>query len=134
MSAVEHFDADDVELDTTVTCTFTLNGRDWSCRNRDEVDARIVGAMLGNGAVRIDEFFSAILIPDDIPDFVALLNGPDFPLPSKKVRALMEFLSEQVLNRPTVRPRSSGDGPPPTKRTSAAASSSAATPRRRSAS
>jgi hypothetical protein len=134
MAAVEHFDADEVELDTTVSCTFTLNGRDWSCRNRDEVDARIAGALLGNGAVNVAELFSGLLVDDDVDDFVALLNGGDFPLPIKRTQALMEFLSEQVMNRPTVRPKSSGTGPQPTKRTSGAVSSSQGTRRARSAS
>lgn len=133
MAPPEYFDYDAVEVDDTVSCIFKMDGRDWSCRNRDLIDARIADAMLGNGGVTIGAFFSEILIPEDVEDFLALVNSDDFPMPVKKVQALMEFLSEKIMNRPTVRPVSSGRGSPNTRAISEEVSSSRVTPRRRSA-
>lgn len=134
LMAAPFFDADAVEVDDSISCQFKLNGHTWSCRNRDEVDARIAGAILENGSLNVGQFFSQILIPEDRADFMALLNGDDFPLPLKRTQELMEFLTEQVMNRPTVPPDSSGPGRPPTPVTSEGRSSSRDTPRRRSAS
>jgi hypothetical protein len=131
-----HFDADAVECDDEVTVTFRLNGREWSCRNRDVIDARIAAALIGNVAmsISISDLFAGILVPEDVEEFTALLASPEFPLPLRKTRGLLEFLTAQILNRPTVRPSSSGDGPRSTEATSGGGSPSAGTRRRRSAS
>lgn len=133
MAAVDHFDADDVEVPEAVSCTFTLNGRSWSCKSRDEIDARILD-QIAMGRVQVGEFFTGVLVEADVTDFAALTADRQFPMPTGRVVKLMEFLSEQILNRPTVRPSLSQSGPKPTKRTSGAGSSSAGTQRRRSAS
>lgn len=127
------FDADAVEVDDSISCQFKLNGHTWSCRNRDEIDARIAGAILENGALNVGQFFSQILIAEDRDDFAALLDSDDFPLPLKRTQELMEFLTEQLMNRPTVPPGSSGLGRPTTPATSEELSSSRGIPRRRSA-
>jgi hypothetical protein len=131
--SVENFDADAVEVDESISCTFKLNDRTWSCRNRDEIDARIAGAILSNGALNVGEFFAQLLIPEEADEFMTLLKSDDFPLPLKRVQVLMEFLTEQVMNRPTVPPDSSGPGRLNTPATYEGRSSSRGTPRRRSA-
>lgn len=133
MDDTDFYDADAVEIDDTISCKFKLNGYEWSCRNRDQVDLRIIGTVLDNGLVNVEDFFSKILIPEDREDFVALLRSDDFPLEMKKTQGLMEFLTEKILNRPTVRPAPSGRGSRPTSHTSEEVSSSRVTPRRRSA-
>lgn len=133
MAPVDHFDVDDVEVEEAVSCTFTLNGRLWSCKSRDEIDARVLD-QIGTGGMQVGPFFTGILVDADVVDFAALVADRNFPMPLGKMVRLMEFLSEQVLNRPTVRPSLSQSGPKPTKRTSGGVSSSPATQRRRSAS
>lgn len=134
MAEPAYFDADAVEVSDEVSCTFKLNGREWSCRDRDRIDARIVGAVLGNGTMNVLQFFTEVLIPEDSEAFAEKLNAPDFPLPLARTQRLMEFLVEQILNRPTVPLGSSGGGRQTTRATSGESSSSRATRRQRSAS
>lgn len=133
MGEVENFDVDAVEPEKVIQCTFTLNGRKWRCRSRDEIDGRKVDAIIG-GRLTDFEFFKTVLVEEDVEDFAALLASPDIPLPLAKTTVLVEFLVKEVLNRPTERPVSSEAGPRNTRRTSEESSSSAATRRQRSAS
>lgn len=134
MSEVENFDFDAAadEIEKVVQCTFTLKGRTWRCRSRDEIDAQKVNAIVG-GRLTDFEFFQAVLVEEDVQDFAALLASADTPLPFGATTRLVEFMVAEVLNRPTERPASSESGPRKTKRTSGGVSSSAATQQQRSA-
>lgn len=133
MSAVENFDADAVEVSDEVSCTFTLNGEQWSCRNRDQVSAVMVNSAF-SGALTDLQFIQAVLVPEDRERFAVNLPREDFPFGVKQQQMLTQFLIEQILNRPTVPLGSSGPGRQSTKATSAGSSSSRATRRARSAS
>lgn len=126
------FDAAAEAIEKIVQCTFTLKGRTWRCRSRDEIDAQKIDAIIG-GRLTDFEFFQTVLVDEDVADFAALLTS-GVPLPLGATTRLVEFLVKEVLNRPTERPASSQDGPLNTKRMSEESSSSADTRRQRSAS
>ncbi|HEX3539658.1 MAG TPA: hypothetical protein VHT75_04365 [Acidimicrobiales bacterium] len=129
-------DLDDVEIPAgpeEPSVTFRLDGREWACRERDQLPALVVEQLMGVGTLMVEEFFNNLLVPADVAPFRALLHRQDCPLTLPRVRKLMEMLAEQVLRRPTVRSSSSPRGPRKTAGTSKAGSSSPGTPRKRRA-
>lgn len=134
--------ADPIDLDAVEipdapaepSVTFRLDGRDWACREREELPVLVVEQLMGQGTLLVEQFFANLLAADDIPDFLVLLRRRDCPLTLPRTQRLMEVLAARVLNRPTLRSAPSRRGPQKTERTSKAGLSSPGTRRKRRAS
>ena len=128
-----HLDLDEIGEESEPSCTFTLGGKKWSCRQIEDVPWGVVEKMLAVGQdaekamVQIGPFFRAVLVPEEVPSFEAMLNSPDSPLTLRRVMPLVQHLSSAVMQRPTGRALPSTTGSRKTRRTSVDASSSPAT-------
>lgn len=123
---------DDIEVTAEPSCTFTLAGREFRCRAREDLHwdtvekwliARVIGAR--DVATEIDGFFEALLFPEDVEPFFEIKRDRTGPLTSARARSLVEFVNEQVLGieaavDPTKRPASSARGSQKTGSTSTA--------------
>lgn len=125
-------DLDAIEVPTETSATFRLDGRVWSCKHQDAIPATIADALF-SGTVQVGPFFAAVLLDDDVDDFLELIGRPDTPLTLGRLQGLMEKLTETLVGYPTGRPSTSTTGSRPTVRSSGVNSSSRATARRRSA-
>jgi len=126
MSTVPELDLDAIEVPSEVACQFRLGGRHWHCRTAGAVPfdtvARLVGAKDDAQAiVQVEPFFRAVLVPEEGEDFCALLHAEDSPLTLERIQALVEYVSEHVLARPTERPKRSAPGSQGKRTTSTAA-------------
>lgn len=129
--AVPEIDLDALEPESVEpTCTFKLGGEIWTVRNADLIGVGILDDAMNSG-VKVADFFRAVLIPDDIDEFMELMNRSDTPLTIPRAMKLVELLVEQVTARPTGRSQPSTAGPLPTAATSTAVSPSRATRRAR---
>lgn len=138
-----NLDLDDLEVPDEPSVVFTLDGRDWECKPKEAIPVVFVEALLGSVPMRMDRLFAGILAEtverdgetvDQHAEFAKLLGRPDSPMTLPRWRLLAERLVEEVLNRPTVRSRSSVPGPRRTGGTSKGGSSSRGTRRKRQAS
>lgn len=130
----EYHDFDAEEVETSFTpCVFKLGGKEWSCRPTEQVPFHVVERILEaarndpNSAIQVGPFFRSVLVPEQVEEFMTMLNAPDSPLTLGLMPKVMEHVSTHVLNRPTERPSSSGAGSRRTGATSKAARSSPAT-------
>ena len=122
------------------SCTFTLAGRVWSCRNADDVPfdlaRRIFTAQLGGKVSefyqQLGPFLQAMIAEKDWPDFEALMNQPGSPITTGVVGDLVPFMVSQVIGLPTAPSKPSRTGRQTTGSKSRAASSSRATRRKAS--
>lgn len=117
----EHLDLDALLVDgdeeeREPSCTFTLGGREWACRDPDDVPFDVVAKLFGkmeddrSSLVAIEPFFRGVLVPEDVDDFVALLADPNSPITLRTIRPLIEHVATNVLGRPTRRSRRSSAG------------------------
>jgi hypothetical protein len=134
MAADDILDLDAIEVSTEPSLVFTLDGRDWHCKNRAAMPSVVVERLMLQQAIKVEKLWHAILIPSDADDFIALLERDDSPLNLERMEKLSVRVAEAIFNRPTVRPASSGSGSRKTRATSKGNSSSAAKARQRSAS
>jgi hypothetical protein len=137
MAAVDipHFDLDAYQPDETPMATFTFAGESWKVRSRETMDAFVIEAATAGNAIRARLFFQAVVAPDQVDAFLALLDDPEKSgVNIGQVQFLHQRLVETISGRPTQRSGGSGSGRTATSRTSGGVSSSAATPRRRRAS
>lgn len=123
MATIE-LNLDEVEAPTEPSVVFTLDGREWVCKNRSAIPAFAVDALLTGGKIRLGDFWRAVLVAEDGDDFVALLERPDSPLDLTRSQRLAETLAEAILNRPTRPSAPSPRGRLTTAATSKAGSSS----------
>jgi hypothetical protein len=94
------------------SCVFKLGGREWECRQPEEVPfgvikSLVIGSETAEGTItQVDDFFRATLVPEQVDDFLAMLDNKETAktLTMGKLKPLMEFVAEQVLNRPTEPP------------------------------
>lgn len=98
------FDADDTALPPS--CTFTLGGKKWTCRNSDDVPFAAMRAAMtvqdnGDLQVQIGPLFRAVLIPAQVEKFMAMIEADDSPITTRRVNDLVHFLTEEVLGFPT---------------------------------
>lgn len=135
--------------------TFTLGGRTWKIRHRDDIPFEIVKRLMGQAsqaeakgdaeqAARAREvvmqtgpFFQATIVPEEVKDFMTMFEDPSSPLTIGKLRPVMEYVSQVAFSeeeRPTVPSKTSRPGRSTTGATSKVASSSRGTRRTRSAS
>jgi hypothetical protein len=136
--AAAHFDFDAVPKKAP-SCTFTLGGRDWSCRNSDDVPFQTLEQLTtldpeqdAKGALmQIAPFFQSMLVEDEVDDFMTMLRSPKSALTVGMLQPLMKFISESVFGHPTQPSKPSQRGRPATGRTSKGRSSSRATPKAR---
>lgn len=133
MSAAKDFDDfDELEEDNTPSYTFKLGGREWHCRQPEDVHWDTVEVYLRAQATKdyseittdMDTLFSGVLFPDEIDDFLKLKHDPKGGLSSRRINPLAAKVVERVLNRPTKPSASSSGGRPKKDRTSKADSSS----------
>lgn len=135
--------------------TFTLGGRLWKIRHRDDIPFEIVKRLMGQEQVdenasqeeqaaqarevvmQTGPFFEATIIPDEVDDFMEMLDSPKSPLTIGNLRPIMEHVSTVAFSedeaRPTKSSRPSRSGRLQTGRTSEDGSSSPATTQRASA-
>jgi hypothetical protein len=145
------FDLDAVEPDAKKASGFTFiaEGREWHCRPKSEMhwdtirswllaqesvgDAKATSIKFANHIVmHADEFFRAVIVPEEIDDFFAAKADPAGSFTSAKVMALVVEINSNLLGtseaaNPTKRPAASRAGSRTTKPTSKAASRSRAT-------
>lgn len=121
-----NLDEVDVEAAGEPSVTFTLDGREWACKPRGAIPALVVDGILGAAPMRLDAIYRALIVDDQVDDFMALLARPDSPFTLGRLQKLAETVTEAVLNRPTQRPATSQAGPRSTGVTSRAGSSSKA--------
>ncbi|MCU1494875.1 MAG: hypothetical protein JWO62_2639 [Acidimicrobiaceae bacterium] len=123
------------ERDTTPSCEFKLGGKTWHCKAGTELPLNLVGAGLASDTtslhVQVGTFFEGVLVESEVDDFVAMIASPRSPLTMSNAMPLMQWVTEQLVKRPTKRPASSRGGSGSTKPRSVASSSSRATPKRR---
>lgn len=124
--ATVHVDLDELEIPEEPSVTFTLDGREWACKPRGAIPAFVVDGILGAAPMRLDTIYRALLVEDQVDEFMALLARPDSPFGLTRMQKLAEKVTEAVLNRPTQRPVASQRGPLTTGATSRAGSSSRA--------
>ena len=127
-----HFDYDTDEETVTPGATFTLGGRQWTCRSRDHLPftaERAVFALDDDGqlSTRVEPFFRVVLMPDDVEPFVALLNDTESGLTVAKVQRIIRDLAAEVFGFPTTPPARSGT-PSRRRRRSVAGSASGDSP------
>lgn len=129
------FDAEPLEP-LPPSCTFTLGGRTWTCRNSDDVPFGQVQALFSAGsagelAIQIGPFFTSVLIPEDGPAFLEMLAEPSSAMTQRKLQPIIEYLTEVVLGFPTSPPSSSSPARRQARprKSSKARSSSPGTPR-----
>jgi hypothetical protein len=130
----DYDDFDTIEANPEPSYQFTLGGRLWNCRQPGDIHwdtiekfmkAQGSGDMLGV-VTHMDEFFSAVLFPDEVVDFLALKRDPLGGLTTDRMTKLIQRVSEKVLNRPTQPSSASSDGRQKKTPTSRASSSSRA--------
>jgi hypothetical protein len=92
------------------SCTFTLGGRIWSCKQPKDVPYAVIKKLTrddgGDTSVRVDGFFQAVLVDEDVDDFMLMLDEPkQSKVTLGNIQPIMEYVTAKVLNRPTT-PRS----------------------------
>lgn len=98
------------EAEAKPSCTFKLGGRMWSCRQPEEVPYAVIkslvqGSETGEGTItQVDDFFTATLMPEQVEDFLTMLDDKGNGLTLGKLQPLMKHVAENVLNRPTQPP------------------------------
>jgi hypothetical protein len=112
--------------------SFDLGGRTWRVRNKDDVSIGL-GNLINDDKIEVGKFFKAFIYPDDVKDFMTLIEDPEGALTKRRLTPIMNFVSELVMGRPTTPAADSSPGRKKTGRKSAAGSSSRATPRSKSA-
>jgi hypothetical protein len=107
-AAVPHLDLDNRQQQP-VSCTFALDGRDWSCRDSTDVPfgvaARMLKAQRSKDEVEMIEqigpFFQAVLAPGQYDDFQRMIDRPDSPFTISAMETLVRYLTEKVMGVPT---------------------------------
>lgn len=133
-----HEDFDAQGTSGTSSCSFTLGGRKWNCRNQDDIPFEAIRSLTvpsgdaKEAVLAVEPFFQSMLMPDEIDDFLELLHAPGSPLTLGRLEPVMKYVAEHALNRPTKPPNRSRPGRQSTGRTSGGGSSSAATRRKQS--
>lgn len=121
------------EQDLTPSCEFRLGGRVWHCKNGSRIPWVLVEpAMIGEIKTQVGAFFEMVIVPDEKDEFLAMISDPGSDaLTASNALPLMQWITEQVMKRPTKRPASSRGGPRTTARKSGGNSSSRDTPKQR---
>jgi hypothetical protein len=101
----------------TEPVTFKLHGEEFTCQ------ANVPGKVLldlvakgaeddsgAAGAVMVNTFFKAVLLPESYERFDALATNPDKIVTVETIGQIVEWLMEQYADRPTERPELSPDG------------------------
>lgn len=126
------FDADVPELEPSGT--FVLGGKTWRVRAKEQVAYGFLNIFTdGGNEVKIGPFFRATLFPADVDGFMEMIEAPDGPLTPERATAVMDYVAELVLARPTKPAGDSSTGSTKTGAKSEAGSSGQGTRRRRSA-
>lgn len=125
------------DVDRRPSCEFELGGRVWHARNANDVPITLINSAMnpdasGGFEIQVAFFFERAIVPAEVDAFMEMIHGPRSPLNAANVVPLMNFISEQVMKRPTVRPSRSAGGSLKTGQKSKDASSSRATTRRAS--
>lgn len=115
----------DEEHEDAPSYTFRLDGREWDCRQSEDVPFDVVEAITGlnggGGRVGTDAFFAGVLVADQVEDFLAMKRRVDSPLTVRNAQQLIQAISEAVMGRPTKRSAQRERGSKRTGRSSTAA-------------
>lgn len=138
-TSLPHLDLDDRE-EHPASAVFTLAGRDWYTRSREDVPfgvaAKLMRAMRsgdeGELVEQIGPFFQAVLMPGQYVAFQAVVDDPESPLTLESFQKLAQWVTEKVMGVPTAPPSGSALGRKATGSNSKAVSSSRGTRRRAS--
>lgn len=131
---MEHKDFDAELPASEPSGTFSLGGRKWRVRSKDDTSIGFLNVFTGeDGTVKVGPFFRATIHRDDVEDFMALIEAPDGPLTKEKLEPVMDYVAQLALGRPTTPVADSSVGSKPTGRKSVAGSSSRGTRQRKSA-
>lgn len=130
---MEHRDFDKDLPASEPAGSFTLGGRTWRVRSKDDTSIGFLNVFTGeDGKVKAGPFFRATIHRDDVDAFLAMTEEPDGPLTKEKLAPVMDYITALALGRPTTPVTPSSSGSKRTGRKSAAGSSSRATTRARS--
>jgi hypothetical protein len=134
--------------------TFTLGGRVWKIRSRDDVPFEIVRRLMGQAptgpnateaeqaesarevVLQTGPFFEATIVPDEVDDFMKMFSDAKSAHTLGKLKPVMEYVSKVVFTeeeRPTKPSRRSPPGRLSTGATSEESSSSPVIPQTASA-
>lgn len=109
------------------SCTFTLGGRKWSCRQPSEVPFAVIKKLTAakegtEGTImRVDAFFQSTLAEDEVEDFMKMLDEPEkSKVTLGNLQPIMEYVTSHVLSRPT-KPRPASRKPRRNTKASSAA-------------
>lgn len=112
--------------------SFTLGGKKWHVRATSDISLGLA-KMLAGDSVPALPFFTATLVPDELDDFIAVMEAPSSPLTQNRLNEVIAFVAAIAMGRPTTPAAGSSTGAKATGRKSTAGSSSRATRQRRSA-
>lgn len=137
----EALDLDEIEYAEEPSFEFKLAGQTFRCRQKDDVhwdtienwmQARAAGGASGI-VVQLDEFFEAVLFPEDFEAFAAIKHDRRGALTQRRAMALLQGISKEVFGvagvDPTERRSSSRAGSSRTGSTSKAKSRGRVTPK-----
>lgn len=138
-SVPEVLDLDAIEASGEPSFTFTLGGRDWHCKDSDDVSWPLVEEFFlaqssgdtGGVVLHFDDLFAAVLFEDEVEDFFALKSDKDGPMTYRRFSVLAPKIVEKVFGVPTAPPGTSRAGRRANGRTSGGGSSSPARASRR---
>lgn len=131
MGETKNFDEDTALSEPSGT--FVLGGRTWHVRNSDDVSVGFRNMFKKDGTVKLGEFFTATLLPDDLADFLKAIEDPAGAFTPNRLTPVVDYVTSLITRRPTTPTVDSSPGSKTTGRKSTAGSSSRGTRQRRSA-
>lgn len=93
----ERLNFDTADVPGEPSAVFTYAGRDWTIKSVDEISYTLFDKL---GEIKIEDFFTTVLVADDAPAFVAILHSDTAPSLGK-VRAIMRGVTEAIAGIPT---------------------------------
>ena len=101
----------------TEPVTFKLHGEEFTCQANvpgkvllDLVEKAAQDETGASGAVMVNTFFKAVLLPESYERFDILAKNPDKIVTVETLGQIVEWLMEQYAERPTERPELLPDG------------------------
>lgn len=111
-------DLDAVESSSEPLASFVLGGREWHIRQKDDLAWGISDTLFGQtdpddpraAVVQIGVLFESAIVPEEVDAFKEMLRAPNSGLTMRRVAPLVQFIAEQLFERPTKKPSDSSDG------------------------
>lgn len=136
---VVHLDLDAIEESKEPSMVFTLGGREWHCKESDDVSWPLVEGFfmaqasgdIGGVVLHFDDLFGAVLFEDEVDAFFKLKTDTKGPMTYRRFSELAKTIVETVFGVPTEPPGTSRAGRRQNAASSGAGSSSPAKRSRR---